>query len=48
MKVPVLVSEGYKKDERRVEEVVERIKLDEGLREVIRDYRDRSSMASTT
>ncbi len=43
----VRVSEAHEEEVRKVEEAVERVRRDKGLREVIRDYRDGSSMPST-
>ena len=41
------VSEGYEQEVKRVEEVVEGIRTEEGIKEIVRDYRDGSSVPST-
>jgi hypothetical protein len=38
------VSERYAEEVKRVEEVLEGIRREEGMKEVIRDYRDGSSV----
>ena len=43
----VRVSEGYDQEVKRVEEVVESVRREEGLKEIIKDYRDGSSVPST-
>jgi hypothetical protein len=43
----VRVSEAHAEEVRKVEEVLEGLRREEGIKEVIRDYRDGSSVPST-